>query len=429
MATPERARGAADGATSAASVAAIPSSREEAPLGVLHVGLGSGNSDGVRKAVAELTSAQAALGHDVVLHLSGPDHFDDFEDAAARPSVEIVRSPFQGPSILGYSPRGRRYIASPAAAQCSILHQHAIWPAHSRLTQRWRAMYGRPTVLTPHGSLQRHALEHSAWKKRLALAAYESRNMRDASCLQATAEQEMAAFRDFGLRNPVAIIPNAASDRWLAMSGDGDRFRVARGLPRGVPMVLYMSRIHPGKNVQGLIDAMARVGEGMERWHLVVAGPTEPRERAYHARVVQSVASHGLDSRVHWVGELHGQDKRDAFAAASLFVLPTLSDNFAIAVVEALACGLPVITTQGALPWSLLQTHGCGWWVPATTSHITKALRQATRMTPERLRIMGRRGRSLVERQFRWNDVARQTTQLYRWLLGQEEQPDFVVLD
>lgn len=396
-------------------------------LRLLHVTLGGGNSNGIRKAVAELTYALASLGHHVLLHLSGADQFDDYPGACGRSGVQTVTSELSGPAAFGYSRAGERWIESPAAASCSVLHQHGIWPAYSRLTRRWRAAHGRATIVAPQGALEPVSLEGSRWKKALALTVYERRNLHDATCLQATAEQEIAGFRDFGLKNPVAIIPNGVSDQWIGSTGDGGRFRVAHGLPPGVPMLLYMSRIHPKKNLLGLVDAIARLRGEATEWHLIVGGPVE--ERAYHARVLEAIDLNGLGARVHWVGELQGQDKRDAFAAAQLFVLPTLSDNFAIVVAEALGAGVPVITTQGALPWSLLETHGCGWWVPLTTSHLVDALQQAAHMSPAQRADMGRRGRTLVEQQFRWADIARRTTQLYRWLLGQAAQPDFVVLD
>ena len=395
-------------------------------LPVLHVTGGGGNSNGLRIAVAGLTAAQAELGHPVTLHLSGPDAYDDYLHDDGADAVRIVRSPFTGPPALKYSAPAERWIASPAAAEASVLHQHGIWPAYSRLSIQWRQQVRRPTVIAPHGSLQSVALGYSRWKKSLALAAYERRNLHEASCLHATAEDEVASFRDFGLRNPVAVIGNGTSEHWIASTGNAERFRTAFGLGRE-RVLLYFSRIHPKKNLAGLVEAVAQLGARLDGWQVVIAGPIQ--DRGYAAHVRELVRANHLESRVHWIGELHRRAKRDAFAAADLLVLPTLSDNFALVVTEALAVRVPVITTQGALPWYRLEDNRCGWWVPLTTPPLVQALTEALRLPEAELRAMGERGHALVEREFRWRRVAAETSRLYAWLLGRAPRPDFVVVD
>jgi glycosyltransferase involved in cell wall biosynthesis len=396
-------------------------------LALLHVAQGGGGSSGVRKTVAELTAAQASLGHRVLLHLSGTDSFDDDISLSEGNLVGVVNSPHTGPSTVGFSLSAERWIESRAVASFGILHQHGIWQAHSHLALRWRVRFGRPTVVSPHGSLERHALTYSSWKKQLALSAYEHRNLHQASCLHATAQREIDGFRDFGLRNPIAVIPNGVSDRWIQSAGDGRRFRRAHALPSSARLLLYLSRIHPKKNLLGVLDAMAHLRDRLHDWHLIVAGPVN--DPAYDERVRRAVKEHALLDRVHWVGELHGQDKRDAFAAAELLMLPTLSDNFAIVIAESLGAGVPVITTREALPWSVLEEHRCGWWVPLAPSNLAAALEQATRMPAHELVAMGRRGRALIQQRFRWIDIADQMTETYRWLLGHAARPSFVVVD
>ena len=223
------------------------------------------------------------------------------------------------------------------------------------------------------------------------------------------------------------MISNGVADSWTTSVGDAARFRAAHGLPRDARLMLYLSRVHPTKNLLGLVETLGQMAGRMHDWHLVVVGPEV--DRAYSDQVRAIVAASGLEHRVHWTGELIGQDKRDAFAAAEFMVLPTLSDNFAIVVVEALGAGVPVITTRGALPWELLETHGCGWWVPCTTWGLTGALHEAMTLTADALSMMGRRGRHLVEEEFRWDDIAGQTARLYAWLLGRGPRPEFVIVD
>ena len=96
-------------------------------------------------------------------------------------------------------------------------------------------------------------------------------------------------------------------------------------------------------------------------------------------------------------------------------------------VAEALAHGLPVITTR-AHPWADLQTHGCGWWVDVGVEPLVQALREALALSDDERRAMGERGRDYVQR-YDWDDIAGQTVEVYRWILGQMAKPDCVRLD
>lgn len=345
----------------------------------------------------------------------------------AEPPFPVLASPALHRAPLYLSPAAERWARSRAAGEFDVLHQHGIWTAMSRVTRRWRQAHGRPTVIAPHGSLEPVALTYSRWKKRLALLWYERENLESASCLHATAEGEVEGFRAFGLRTPVAVMPNGVTlDASCAAGGNGDRFRAEHRLPRAARLLLYLSRVHPKKGLRDLVHAMSQVGEDMGGWHLVVAGPEE--DGAYAAAVRASVARLGLSARVHWVGALYDDAKRDAFAAAELFVLPTLSENFAIVVAEALSAGVPALTTHGALPWRLLETEGCGWWVPVGPASIAQALARGMALPSAALAAMGQRGVAVARATCRWSDTAARTVELYRWLLGQAPRPDFVVV-
>ena len=139
-----------------------------------------------------------------------------------------------------------------------------------------------------------------------------------------------------------------------------------------------------------LIEAWARVRP--DGWLLRIAGPDE----AGHRKQVESaVSAAGLGEVVSFTGPLEPQMKKSAFFDADLFVLPTHSESFGMVVAEALAHGLPVLTTTAA-PWSILRERGCGWWVDATVDGIAEGFRQATSLDTEALQAMGTKGRALV---------------------------------
>jgi glycosyltransferase involved in cell wall biosynthesis len=401
-----------------------------APLRILHVVVAGhyleNRANGLSVCVWELTSAQRQSGHRSVI-LAAADATRLQPTRSFYPGSSVHLAGIVGPRAIGYSPAAEQWARSRHGGGFDVLHQHGIWPAFTRVTTAWRRQHRRPSVVAPHGSLEPHALGYSRSKKRLALAAWERTNLEAATCLHATSADEVRSFRDQRLRNPVAVIGNGVPGSWLRQAGDGARFRAEHGVPSDGRIILFLSRIHPKKGLLLLVEAMGRAREALRPWRLVVAGPVEAPQ--YAEAVKRRASELGLADRIHFTGTLLDQQKRDAFAAAELFALATLSDNFAIAVAEALGAGVPVITTREAHPWHVLETERCGWWVPADERTLAAALETAAQLPRNELKAMGQRGTALVERSYLWDDVAHQTIALYQWLLGHAARPDFVVLN
>ncbi|MEM4360292.1 MAG: glycosyltransferase [Candidatus Bilamarchaeaceae archaeon] len=380
-------------------------------------------SFGVGPIILGLAASQQALGHDVSIYSMDEDSEARELEAAYRLRAGTIQTfPILGPSRLACSPRmEQRVLAN--AAEYDIIHAHGIWTYTSHIVNRWRARQGSPTIVVPHGSLDAWALKRSRWKKRLALWLYERENLHRASCLHALSRREAEGFRDYGLRNPIAIIPNGITEDWLASTGDAYRFRSKFGLAADVRVILFLSRITPKKGLPMLLQAMASLRESLDNWKLLIAGVNEFR----HQPEVEALINHlGLNSHVQFVGPLYGQDKRDAFAVAEVFVLPSLSEGAPVVILEALGAGVPVLTTQ-ASPWEELIKYQCGWWTEISKDAIAEALRDALPRSPSSLREMGARGKALIRERYTWDKIGQMTIQLYKWLLGESECPDFVL--
>ena len=347
----------------------------------------------------------------------------DPADVASRaaPGFEVVTFPVAGHRRFAFS-RAAEQRARTASAD--IVHQHGLWTAQGRVTAVFRGR-GIATVVAPHGMLAPYALSRSPWKKRAALAWFESRNLHQASCLHAASEAEVTTFRKFGLRVPAAVIPNAVSPEWLSTRGDRSAFCRRHGIDEGARVMLFLSRIHPIKGLPMLLAALARHRDRLHDWRLLIAGPDEAGHRAEVERLALQL---GVTDMVLFPGPLYEADKRDAFAAADLFVLPTHTENFGIVIAEALASSVPVITTHGA-PWRELEEHRCGWWVAPDSVSIGAALTDAASRPLEDLRAMGIRGQALVASRYVWPLVAERTIGLYKWLRDEAERPAFVVVD
>lgn len=374
----------------------------------------------------ELTREQRAMNHRAMIWC-----FDTSEEVAWIAQANgidrkhIATFPVLGPAHIGFSPAMERAAISGQGQQFDVLFQTSIWMGNSRATNRWRSKSKKPTVVSVAGALEEYALRRSVWKKRLAMWAYEWRNLSAASCLHATAASEVQSIRNCGLHNPVALIPLGVPATWLGMAGEAQRFRQKMGLPIGKRILLFLSRIHPKKGLDLLFEVMAIIKPELRNTLLVVAGTDDG---GYTNALVALARQLQIEESIRFVGPLFGADKRDAFAAADVFVLPSHSENFGIVVPEALGAGVPVLTTRGT-PWSEIVDRRCGWCVDVSVNALRDALLDAMSRRKTELAEMGARGKLLVTERYTWRTAAQSFVILYEWLLGHGERPAFVITE
>lgn len=225
-----------------------------------------------------------------------------------------------------------------------IVHINGIWTPQNWGFQSVAQKQGIKVVVSPHGMLEPWILAHNSFKKKIALFLYQRRALKQSICLHATAQMEAANIKALGYKNPIHIIPN------------GIYLQDIKGIKEyyGTKKMIFMSRIHPKKGIEVLLEAWRDCYT--EDWTLEIAGTGEEN---YMASLIQSVED--LEN-VRFVGAKYGEEKWDFLRSADVMVLPTHSENFGIVVAEALAVGVPVITTQGT-PWEDLETYKCGWWI------------------------------------------------------------------
>jgi len=237
---------------------------------------------------------------------------------------------------------------------------------------------------------------------------------------------EYESIRSYGLRNPVAVIPNGvnyniSTQEWNEF---GEHFFARYPELKGKKILLFLSRLSWEKGLPLLADSWGRLARQFPEWHLVIAGAGT---KQYEVDIKNQFIKKGVSKQITWTGLLKGNDKFGAFGAAELFILPTHSENFGIAVAEALAAGVPAITTHGA-PWKELSDNKCGWWVPINIDDITAALYEGMAMSIEERRAMGARGRRLISDKYIWPAIGSQMGDVYKWLLGQADMPSCVIL-
>ena len=397
------------------------------PLKILHASPTIGKSSfGIGQVSVSLARAQYDLNNEVSIWcLDTKENIHWASQIHNFSSNSITGFDLVGPKQLWYSPKIKQRARESNPESFDIIHQHGIWTGVSSATLIFAHEKKIPTVIAPHGSLNQWVLNLSAWKKKIALAVYEKANLRSASCLHATSENEIADFRNYGLKNPIAYIENGIQEKYLIQNGNAARFRIRYNIKDEERILLYMARITPKKGLLMLIHSIKSIKDQFENWQLIIAGVDEFN----HKREVELLISElHLEDRIKIIGPLFNESKEDAFAAAEVFILPSHSEGSPMVVLDSLAAGVPVITTRAA-SWEDLNKYNCGWWTDITETSITKALKEAIDLPKNDLLIMGERGKELISLKYTWAQLAKKTLELYNWLLKLDKKPDFVVGD
>jgi glycosyltransferase involved in cell wall biosynthesis len=291
-----------------------------------------------------------------------------------------------------------------------ILHDNGIWLPHNHRLAVLSERRGIPRVVSTRGMLEPWARSHKRLKKNIAWWLYQRRDLKHARCHHTTADAEARNVQHLGFGVPVVTVPNGVDvpeERpWVV------GLEAEKAVRRGRRTALFLGRIYPIKGLPMLVQAWARVRP--DGWLLRIAGPDEAGHRK---QVEKAVCDAGLNEVISFTGPIGHRMKKSAFFDADLFVLPSHSESFGMAVAEALAHGLPVLTTKGT-PWSILPETGCGWWVEATVDGIDQGLRQATILDSDTLQAMGAKGRALAIAEFGWKRVAELMLSTYESILA-----------
>lgn len=340
--------------------------------------------------------------------------------ALARAGAEVsltaneLPDDFRAPEGVSFLPKGTG-AASLQHADAGIIHDHGLWLPSNYKIAKLASATETTRVVSPRGMLEPWALNHRKWKKRVAWWLYQRHCLKSAAALHATSDAEAEQFRRLGLTSPIIILPNGVDLPAVPESSPAPRSTTRR-------TAFFLSRIHPKKGLPLLLEAWARVKP--QDWDLHIVGPDED---GHLAELQQQARQLGFtNDSVRFSGPIDGEEKAAAFREASLFILPTYSENFGIAVAEALSHGLPVITTHGA-PWQCLERDRCGWWVAVDASSIADAIDDATHRPEMELREMGSRGKQMVAERYSWDGIAREMLACYRWILGQGPKPECIV--
>ena len=355
----------------------------------------------------------------------------------------------RGPRAFGYS----HALFPSLDAKADLLYAATLWKYPSWAALQWAQKTGKPMMVAPHGSLDSWALKNSTWKKKIAAMIFKQRQLHKATCLRALCDSEAQSFRDYGLMNPIAIIPNGVD------------------LPLGNPMkndcltanhskrLLFLGRIHPKKGLMNLIHAFAQIraatAQERQSWQLVIAGwdqgghetellqlchelglksavtyekqrPTQSKLKVSHEKKILGSHLSNPESEVIFYGPAFGEEKEKLLRSADAFILPSFSEGVPMSVLEAWSHAMPVLMTPEC---NLTEGYDRNAAIRIGTKpeSLINGLDTLFSMSRGDLSAMGMCGRELVKESFTWSCIGDQMKQTYEWMLGGGSLPPWII--
>lgn len=361
------------------------------------------SAGGLSHATLNLATSVAAFRQED--HLSILCHEDQEEidrNVALPDNFKIVKQPCWRNAIY---PVSMGLAAQLDALQPDLVHVRGLWRQGSLVARHWKKRYpDRKLIVQSAGMLEPWARKRNSWLKRLYFSYAESRLFDSCDAVHATSTAEAKNLRMLGIpADKIFII-----EEGIFMPPEAQLHRLQLSGPR---KLLFLSRIHPKKGIELLLEALALLRP--TQWICQIVGMGEA---AYIAALKARIKVLNLDSVVEFVGPLYGAQKEHAFQEASAFILPTYSENFGIAVAEAMSWGLPVITTTET-PWSVLENPAMGWCVKPELNPVSYALYQLFSKSPQELAVMGKVCRQYVSHRFSWESIGMKMSEQYDQVL------------
>ena len=292
-------------------------------------------------------------------------------------------------------------------ASADIVHFHGLWELSHWRARRWCRQIQKPMLVSPHGMLEDWAFRHRGWKKRPYFHVFERPSLSHANVILATSEMETGPLLRWFPSEKVRVLPLGGHPP--KSRPDPQPARAALNLADDEFAVLFLSRCHEKKGLHLLVDALPTIALNTpHRLRLVVVGDGDP---AYVQPLRRATAGWSGNLRATWVGAVWGEEKWPYLSAADLFCLPSFSENFGLAVLEALFVGTPVLTTHET-PWPSLRGKLPLYFTHPNVADLGAALRQRFEAPRPSATDRTRTQREAVST-FNWSTVAPRYADLY----------------
>jgi len=353
-----------------------------------------------------LATSTVAL-HRQLLAMGAPSTLcSTYGEAPQQPAEQTLEWPRTKPDFLYFAPAMRPQLET-LVGSADVLHGHGFYVGTNYFFGGEARRQNKALVYHAHGFFEPYILNRSRWKKRLVHWLFEDANFRHARLWRALTAKEEGQIRAIGIKAPIVVVPvgiDLAAFEAPFSAHTAIETPLAPQLRKTRRRALFVSRLHPKKGLDLLVPAWAGLNSLRQDWELILAGPDE----AGHAtKVADWIWENHLENSVTWVGKVSTAAKISLLKSADLFVLPSYSEGFTSAILEAMAASVPVVATT-ACNFPELFRNGGGWECDVSRESLAAALEAALRASDEERRQRGQAGRKLLEQHYTWPQIARQ---------------------
>jgi glycosyltransferase involved in cell wall biosynthesis len=365
---------------------------------------------GVQKMVFELAGAQRRAGATAEVWALNALRAGATEDHAG-----LTLRYFMPDDFLGLAKSDRLESHLRALAPGHVLHAHNSFHPLDLQVGAVAAARGFPVYYHPHGAFDPTLFpgwSFASLKKRLYIRCNARLNLNRSSGVFALTGSEEAQLRAQGFTAPITVIPNGVAPVAWPVSGPLSRlelrraFRARHELPADAQVLLFVGRINPKKRIEDILAAFSALAARDERLHLVLAGAAE---EAYGRGLRAAAARSAAADRIRWVGFLDEAGKPAAFAAADVFAHASLSEGMALAILEAMALGLPVVASRGCYMGAAARAGALRECAPGAAG-LADALRL---VLADASGGLGAAGAAYVRQEHDWDHLAARTLAIY----------------
>lgn len=320
--------------------------------------------------------------------------------------------PVKWPERLLYSPELATRLEQ-VAGEFDLVHVHSLWLHPQYAGQRAARRAAVPYIVSPHGALDPYLRQRGRARKAATSLLWQNKMLNRAELLHVTTGDEQELISDIAPKVPRMIVPNGLwIDRLAPAGANGERFRERHLGGFAGPLVMFLGRLNFKKGIDVLIDSFALVAQSHSDAHLAIVGPDD---EGLQAGLEAQVAAHGLTERITFTGALYGEDRTDALAAADIWALSSHSENFGIAVIEAMAAGAATVISPAVNLAPDVLAEDAGLVAVQKPEPFAAALGELLGDSDRRAAI-AENGRKFVER-YDWSVVGPQFRSMYEHVL------------
>jgi glycosyltransferase involved in cell wall biosynthesis len=323
------------------------------------------------------------------------------------PEIDLRMYRAQQPRRLAFSAPLARAVRS-AVREYDVIHIHSLFLFPQYAAYKAASRAGIPFIVSPCGALDPALRRRSRLAKALTDFLWQGRMLRTAAGIHFKTEEERRLASDLRLAKRQFVVPNGIDWTSFQESRDGDSFRYRYLGEHEGPVILNVGRFSHKKGLDILIRAFAQAHDAHSGAVLVLVGPDD---EGLKPRLEQLAAETGVQDQVVFTGMLRGEELRAALSAATVWALPSKTENFGNAVIEAMAAGLPVVVSPEVNLASAIKAADAGIVSDRTPEAFATAI--ASLLESERRRsVLSDRAREFA-RAYDWDRIAAKLFQMY----------------